>query len=109
MGASGREILAALVAGNADPSTLADLACGKLRAKPPQLQRALVGEFGAHQHFLLARQLTHLDALDELIEQLSAEVEERLRPVRTPCSASIPSQASLDGPRRPSSPRSDQT
>jgi transposase len=44
------------------------------------LERALVGQFGAHQRFLLAQQLTHLDALDELIERLSAEVEERLRP-----------------------------
>jgi Transposase IS116/IS110/IS902 family len=34
--------------------------------------------------FSWARQLTHLDALDELIEQLSAEVEERSRPVEDP-------------------------
>jgi transposase len=80
LGASGRQILTALVAGNADPTLLADLARGKLRAKLPQLQRALLGQFGAHQRFLLAQQLAHLDALGELIEQLNAEVEERLRP-----------------------------
>jgi transposase len=80
MGASGRQILSALVAGSADPTVLADLARGKLRAKLPQLQRALVGQFGSHQRFLLTQQLGHLDALDELIEQLNAEVEERLRP-----------------------------
>src|SRR5919198_4611468 len=80
MGASGRDILTTLVAGSVEPTSLADLARGKLRAKVPQLERALVGEFGAHQRFLLARQLAHLDALDELIEQLNAEVEERLRP-----------------------------
>jgi transposase len=80
MGASGRDILTALVAGSVDPLVLADLARGKLRAKVPQLERALLGDFGAHQRFLLARQLAHLDALDELIEQLNAEVEHRLRP-----------------------------
>jgi transposase len=80
LGVSGRQILTALVAGTADPTLLADFARGKLRAKLPQLERALVGQFGAHQRFLLAQQLTHLDALDELIERLSAEVEERLRP-----------------------------
>jgi transposase len=80
LGASGRDILMALVAGTVDATSLADLARGKLRAKLPQLERALVGEFGAHQRFLLAHQLAHLDSLDELIDQLNGEVEERLRP-----------------------------
>jgi transposase len=80
VGVSGRQILTALLSDAVDPATLADLARGKLRAKLPQLQRALVGQFGAHQRFLLAQQLAHLDALDELIEQLNAEVEQRLRP-----------------------------
>jgi transposase len=80
LGVSGRQILSALVAGTADPTILADFARGKLRVKLPQLERALVGQFGSHQRFLLARQLAHLDGLDELIEQLNAEVEQRLRP-----------------------------
>jgi transposase len=80
LGVSGRHILTALVAGTAEPATLADLARGKLRAKLPQLERALVGQFGAHQRFLLARQLAHLDSLDELIDGLNSEVEQRLRP-----------------------------
>src|SRR6266498_4288777 len=78
LGVSGRQILTALVSGTADPTTLADFARGKLRSKLPQLKRALVGQFGAHQRFLLAQQLAHLDALDELIERLGAEVEQRL-------------------------------
>jgi len=56
------------------------LAKGKLRSKLPQLERALTGRVGAHPRFLLGQQLAHLDALDELIGQLSAEVTERLRP-----------------------------
>jgi transposase len=79
-GASGRQMLEALVAGTTDPSVLADFAQGQLRAKLPQLQRALTGQVAAHQRFLLAHQLAHLDSLDELIDQLSQEIAQRLRP-----------------------------
>lgn len=80
LGLSGRQILMALVADRSEPNALAELAKGKLRSKLPQLERALTGRVGAHQRFLLAQQLAHLDALDELIDRLSAEVTERLRP-----------------------------
>jgi transposase len=81
LGQSGRAMLAALVAGTTDPAALADLARGRLRAKLPQLERALAGRSGQHQQFLLARQLAHIDYLDELIAQVSAEIAERLRPL----------------------------
>src|SRR5262249_18358930 len=61
MGKSGREILAGLVAGRSDPTLLAQLAKGKLREKIPLLERALVGQFGAHQTFLVGQQLAHVD------------------------------------------------
>ena len=80
MGASGREMLAALAGGSTDATALAQLARGKLRQKLPDLGRALAGRCGAHQRFLLARQLAHIDFLDEAIEQVSAEVRERVRP-----------------------------
>jgi transposase len=80
LGASGREMLAALAAGATDAAALADLAKGRLREKLPQLERALAGCVGAHQRFLLARQLEHLAALDEVLERVSAEVAARVRP-----------------------------
>ena len=80
VGLSGRQILAALLAGTTEPAVLADLAKGKLRAKLPQLERALRGTPGLHQHFLLAHQLAHIDFLEETLEQVSAEIAERLRP-----------------------------
>lgn len=80
LGASGRAILTALVAGRTDATALADLAQGRLREKLPQLERALVGSFGAHQRFLVAQQLAHIDSLDALLERLDAEVAERVRP-----------------------------
>ncbi len=80
LGVSARQIVDALLAGTTDPAALADLAQGKLRAKLPALERALVGTPGVHQHFLLARQLAHIDFLDETVEQVSTEIAERLRP-----------------------------
>jgi transposase len=80
MGKSGREMLTALVDGSTDPVALAQLARGRLREKIPQLERALAGNLGAHQRFLLAQQLAHSDYLDEAIERVSREIAERVRP-----------------------------
>jgi transposase len=43
LGASGRDMLAALLAGEQDPAALAELARGRLRAKLPALRQALEG------------------------------------------------------------------
>lgn len=79
-GKSARDMLAALVGGETDPAVLAELARGRLREKLPQLQQALQGEFRAHQQFLVAQQLAHIDGLEALIDTVSAEVAARLAP-----------------------------
>ncbi len=83
LGVSGRAILAAIVGGATDPVGLAELARGRLREKLPQLQRALAGRVGPHQRFLLAEQLAHIDALDDAIARVGAEITERVRPSET--------------------------
>ncbi|HEY7249177.1 MAG TPA: IS110 family transposase [Methylomirabilota bacterium] len=75
LGASGRAMLDALVAGTTDPAVLADLARGKLRKKLPALRQALVGRFRAHHAFLVSQLLAHLDYLDEAIETVSAQID----------------------------------
>ena len=80
MGVSARGMLQALVAGQDGSATMAELARGRLRAKIPQLEQALTGQMGAHQRFLLAEQLAHIDFLDEQIDRVSAEIAERLHP-----------------------------
>lgn len=79
-GVSGRAMLEAMVAGNAAPAALADLAKGRLRKKRPALEAALEGRVGAHQRFMLSSHLQHLDFLDAAIDRLDTEVALRLGP-----------------------------
>ena len=79
-GKSGRAISRARTNGETDPDRLAELAEGRLREKLPVLRQALVGSFGAHQRFLVAQQLDHLEFLDGRIEQVSNEIAGRTRP-----------------------------
>jgi len=80
LGASGRAMLTALVAGTTDPGVLADLARGRLRAKLPALRQALTGRFRGHHAFLLTQLLAHLDYLDEALATLSQAIEGHLAP-----------------------------
>ncbi len=80
MGLSAREMLAALLAGETNPTALAELARGKMRAKRDLLVQALQGQFKPHHRLLISEQLTHIDALDEEIERLSTDIAQRLLP-----------------------------
>ena len=80
MGVSAREMLAELVAGSTDAVGMAKLARGRLRAKLPELEQALVGRLRPHHQFLIAQQLAHIDALDEAIERVSEEIAQRTHP-----------------------------
>jgi hypothetical protein len=53
LGASGRAMLKALIAGERDAETLAGLAQGLLRKKKAQLREALVGRVTDHHTFML--------------------------------------------------------
>jgi transposase len=79
-GVSARKMLAELVAGTEDAAALADLAVGQLRRKLPELEQALTARMAAHQRFMLAQHLAHIDFLDEQIAAVGAEIAERLRP-----------------------------
>jgi len=80
MGVSGRAILTQLIEGQTDPTTLAELAKGKLRKKQALLEKALAGRLKPHHRFMLIQHLSHIDSLDELLAQLDAEIEEQMRP-----------------------------
>jgi transposase len=80
MGVSGRAILEALLQGQSDPATMAELARGKLRLKREQLTKALEGRVKPHHRFVLTELLCQMDSLDETIRRFDAEIETYCRP-----------------------------
>jgi transposase len=80
LGASGRAMLDALVAGTDDPAALAELARGRLRAKRAELRAALEGRVQAHQRFLLQQLLAQIDFLDVTIAQVQVEIDQHVAP-----------------------------
>lgn len=79
MGVSARAMLTELAAGTTDPQALADLAKGRLRNKLQELEAALVGTISPNQRFILARQLSHSDFLDEQIVAFNAQISQHLQ------------------------------
>lgn len=78
LGVSGRSMLHALLDGEKDPAKLADLALGQLRKKIPQLCLALEGTFTEHHQYVLRRLLSHLNYLEQQIEQVSKRIAKKL-------------------------------
>jgi transposase len=80
LGASGRAMIAAIVKGENDPITLAELARQRLRKKIPQLQEALAGEIQDHHRFLLGMLMEQVEFLEKQIDCLTARIAEVLPP-----------------------------
>ena len=80
LGVSGRAMRAALLAGQGDREALAALARGRLRAKLPELRRALQGRVQPHHRVPLAQLLAHIDYLEAAIADMQAEIARALAP-----------------------------
>jgi transposase len=79
-GASGRDMLAALVAGERNPKVLAHLARHTMRKKITVLEEAFTGYFTDHHAFLLDRMLARVDAITADIAALDARIEAEITP-----------------------------
>jgi transposase len=79
MGVSARAMLTELAAGATDPQALAELAKGRLRNKIKELEAALVETISPNQRFILARQLSHIDFLDEELEAFNEQISRQLQ------------------------------
>ena len=79
-GVSGRDMMAALIAGERDPKVLAQMARMRLRAKIGQLEEAFHGHFTDHHAFLLAKMLARVDAITADIDDIDAHIEDQLAP-----------------------------
>ncbi len=80
LGKSGRSMLEALLGGQTDVEVLAELARGRLRAKLPDLRKALDGRVQPHHRVLLTRILAHIDFLEESLAELQSEMGQYLHP-----------------------------
>jgi transposase len=80
LGVSGRAMLEALIEGERDVHVLAQMAKARMRPKIPALVEALTGNFGEHHAFLCRLHLNRIDQLKAAINELSARIEEQMRP-----------------------------
>jgi transposase len=83
LGASGRAMIEALIAGEHSPSKLARLANHRVKASQGTLREALRGRVTKSHRFLLRLHLDQIDALDASIATIDAEVEAGIAPFRT--------------------------
>jgi transposase len=77
-------MLEAMIAGVSDAEDLAELARGRLRAKLPALREALTGRVESTHRRLLRSLLDQIGFLQGQVDQLSAEIEELLKPYQEP-------------------------
>jgi transposase len=83
LGVSGRAIVKALIAGEANPERLADLAHPRLQAKRERLVEALYGLLTVQQRRLMGMHLGLIEALEASIAQLDRDIEKAVEPFRT--------------------------
>ena len=74
VGKSGRAMIRALIAGEADPVKLAALADGRIKASPQELREALRGRVRDHHRFLLHLHLQHVEFADAAILDIDRNV-----------------------------------
>jgi transposase len=81
MGVSGRAMIRAIIAGQDNPKELAELARRRLRAKIPELRRALYGRVSEHHRFLLQGLMDQIEFLEGLIGRFDARIAEVMAPL----------------------------
>ena len=80
-GVSGREMLAAIIAGQRNPKVLAQMARTRMRGKITQLEEALDCSFFTEEHaFVLAMMLANIDHLTAQIKELTGRIEALCQP-----------------------------
>jgi transposase len=82
-GVSGRDMLAALIAGQRDPRALAQFARGRMRGKITDLEEAFTGRFDDHHAFLLTKMLARIDAVSRDIADIDEHIDAEIGPFAT--------------------------
>jgi transposase len=82
LGASGRRLIEAILAGETDPEKLAALGNDRLHCSRAQLVEALRGRITDHHRFMLRQHLRMIDELDRSIGEFDRRIEVALEPFR---------------------------
>ena len=77
---SARAMLTAMIDGETNPLTLANLAKGRMRRKIPDLAQALTGTFEAHHAQLARSMLRRLELIEQALAELNAVIADACRP-----------------------------
>lgn len=80
LGASGRAMLEAIVAGEEDSEKLAEMSKGLLRNKRELLKQALEGRITEHHRFMLRQLLEDLRHAEGKMAKIEAEIDRRMVP-----------------------------
>ncbi|HLE17949.1 MAG TPA: IS110 family transposase, partial [Syntrophales bacterium] len=77
-GASGSQMIEAIMEGKLNEAEIADLAKGKLKSKKEEIREALFGYFQDHHRFMIKASLEHIKYLEKLISDLDQETKKKL-------------------------------
>jgi transposase len=79
LGASGRLMLRAIMESSSGSNELADLSKGRLRAKIPELRKALEGQVTGHHRLLLHRYWEQFQFLEKQLAKTDTEIARRMK------------------------------
>jgi len=96
-GVSGRQMLAALIAGERDPEVLAEMAHGRMRPKKSALVEALTGRFDQHHGELLSMLLRQVDTLSADIDALTERIGDLISAIPEAHAPADPETGELGG------------
>lgn len=82
MGKSARAVLQAIIDGERDPERLLECVSSRVKASRAELLEALRGRASTHHRFMLKLHLGHIDALNEAVRAIEAELTLGLQPFR---------------------------
>jgi transposase len=81
LGVSGRKMVRALIAGEADAAEVAELARGRLRKKIPALTEALRGNVSDHHRFMLELHMGQIEQMEGQVAELDQRIDRVMGPL----------------------------
>jgi len=78
-GVSASRMIKAIMSGNFDTDSLAELAVGRLKGKKEKLKEAPAGIFSRSSWFMIQASLDHIASLEKIIADLDRQISEKLK------------------------------